>query len=91
MIFQPNPLQYEDQIVWIKESVGVREKIVLVKNRARRIAAKGGKVVGYSILMAETPPDGDKMFKRRVFFEDENGIAPSKILPGVRIEKLDKS
>lgn len=90
MIFQPNPLQYEDQIVWIKSSVGVREKIVFVKNRSPKITAKGGKVVGYSTLMDETPPDRDKLFKRRIFFEDENGVAPSKVLPGVRIEKLDK-
>jgi len=91
MVYQVNPLQYEDSIVWLEKVFGVREEIILTQHQSKKPTNRED-IVGYSVLMEETPYSDtkNKLFRRRVFFDDPAGIAPGEVLPGVRIELLDK-
>lgn len=85
---QENAYQYEDQIIWLlKDITGVREKIITTSNRTRK---PRGPYVGYSTLYPETPNMGrPSRFFRRVFILDPEGLAPDKIIPGVRLAKCN--
>lgn len=83
---QENAYQYEDQIIWLlKDITGVREKIIVTSNRTRK---PRGPYIGYSTLYLETPNMGrPSRFFRRVFILDPEGLAPDKVIPGVRLDK----
>lgn len=91
MIYQVNPLQYEDSIVWLEKVVGVREEIILTQHRTKKPTNRDG-IVGYSVLMEEAPYNDlkNKLFRRRVFYSDAEGISQERVLAGVRVELLDK-
>jgi hypothetical protein len=85
---QENAYQYEDAVIWLlKDITGVREKIITTSNRTRK---PRGNYVGYSTLYPETPNNGNRSrFFRRVFILDPMGLAPEKVVPGVRLAKCN--
>jgi hypothetical protein len=85
---QENAYQYEDAVIWLlKDITGVREKIITTSNRTRK---PKGPYVGYSTLYPETPNMGHSgKFYRRVFILDPMGLAPEKVVPGVRLAKCN--
>jgi hypothetical protein len=78
-------LEYEDYLVWLKETPLVGEKVVVSKSR---ISKPSGKWVGYSVLVSGSPNNGASgCFNRRVFFDDPNGVSPKSLFPGVSLDK----
>jgi hypothetical protein len=80
-------LEYEDTIIWITKVAGVIDKKVVASSRNRKPKYRT-KIVGYTVLMPESPNNGHAgCFNRRVFIEDANGVPPGKVFPGVPLEK----
>jgi hypothetical protein len=87
---QPENLQFEDQLVWlkpIKEILGVEDHLIVTNNRTRKPKYKTA-IVGFGTLLDWTPNTGEAgKFFRRVFVEVEGGLPAAEVLPGVRIAK----
>lgn len=93
------PLSYEKSIVWLENIetlpfVRVYQVRSAMSRRGRLMVEKGGRVIGYSKLMADAPRDPDsKRFTRRLFYlkdDDTRGRVPERacvvdprtVLPG---------
>jgi hypothetical protein len=87
-LVQENAYQYEDDLVWLlplNQIPSVKEKIITTSSRTKK---PRGKYVGYATLFPETPNNGrPSKFYRRVFILDPEGLAPDKVIPGVRLDK----